>query len=65
MAGDGSQYRKFVYVTDIARAHLLAMSDKASGQTYNLEGPEKVTVLEVAGLLDEEAIVGIDAEALV
>jgi UDP-glucose 4-epimerase len=48
VAGDGSQYRKFVYVTDIARAHLLAMDEGASRQTYNLEGPEKVTVLEVA-----------------
>ena len=48
VAGDGSQYRKFVYVTDLARAHLLAMDDKAASQTYNLEGPEKVTVLEVA-----------------
>jgi UDP-glucose 4-epimerase len=48
VAGDGSQYRKFVYVTDIARAHLLAMNENASRQTYNLEGPEKVTVLQVA-----------------
>jgi UDP-glucose 4-epimerase len=48
IAGDGSQYRKFVYVTDIAKAHLLAMQDRAANQTYNLEGIEKVTVLEVA-----------------
>ena len=48
ISGDGSQYRKFVYVTDIARAHLLAMDDRAAGATYNLEGPAKVTVLEVA-----------------
>ncbi len=48
IAGDGSQYRKFIYVTDIARAHLLAMGDDAVNQTYNLEGIQKVTVLEVA-----------------
>jgi len=48
VAGDGSQYRKFVYVTDIARAHLLGMAECAANQTYNLEGPQKVTVLEVA-----------------
>ena len=48
VAGDGSQYRKFVYVTDIARAHLLAMDESAARQTYNLEGPERVTVLQVA-----------------
>jgi UDP-glucose 4-epimerase len=48
IAGDGSQYRKFVYVTDIAQAHLAAMQECAVNQTYNLEGPEKVTVLQVA-----------------
>jgi UDP-glucose 4-epimerase len=48
ISGDGSQYRKFIYVTDIARAHLLAMQDCAKNETYNLEGLEKVTVLEVA-----------------
>jgi UDP-glucose 4-epimerase len=48
IAGEGKQYRKFVYVTDIARAHLLAMQDCAVNETYNLEGPQKVTVREVA-----------------
>jgi UDP-glucose 4-epimerase len=48
ISGDGRQYRKFVYVTDIARAHLLAMQDVAVHETYNLEGPEKITVLQVA-----------------
>jgi UDP-glucose 4-epimerase len=48
ISGDGSQYRKFIYVTDIAQAHLLAMEDSAANETYNLEGLEKVTVLEVA-----------------
>jgi UDP-glucose 4-epimerase len=48
IAGDGSQFRKFVYVTDIAAAHLLAMQEGAANQTYNLEGVEKVSVLEVA-----------------
>ena len=53
ISGDGSQYRKFVYVKDIARAHLLAMQDSAAGETYNLEGLEKVTVLEVAERIRE------------
>lgn len=48
ISGDGSQYRKFVYVKDMARAHILAMQDRAAMQTYNLEGVQKVTVLEVA-----------------
>src|SRR6266540_5653913 len=48
VTGKGDQYRKFVYVRDMAEAHLLAMKGVAANQTYNLEGPRKVTVLEVA-----------------
>jgi UDP-glucose 4-epimerase len=48
IAGKGDQYRNFVYVRDLADAHVLAMRDEAANQTYNLEGPRKVTVLEVA-----------------
>jgi UDP-glucose 4-epimerase len=48
IAGDGSQYRNFIYVEDLARAHLLVMDDKAIDQTYNLEGMRKITVREVA-----------------
>ncbi|MDR4494864.1 MAG: NAD-dependent epimerase/dehydratase family protein [Nitrospirales bacterium] len=48
IAGKGEQYRNFIYVRDIADAHVLAMSEKALNQVYNLEGSRKVTVLEVA-----------------
>lgn len=48
IAGKGDQFRKFVYVGDIARAHVLAMSEQAENETYNLEGSRPVTVLEVA-----------------
>jgi UDP-glucose 4-epimerase len=48
VAGKGDQYRKFVYVKDMARAHVLAMHDAAANKTYNLEGREKVSVLQVA-----------------
>ncbi len=48
IAGKGSQYRNFIYVRDLAEAHVLAMKDAGENQTYNLEGPRKVTVLEVA-----------------
>ena len=48
ISGRGEQYRNFVYVRDLAEAHVLAMKDSAANQTYNLEGPRKVTVLEVA-----------------
>lgn len=48
VAGTGNQYRNFVYVRDLAEAHVLAMKEAAADQTYNLEGSRKVTVLEVA-----------------
>jgi len=48
VSGKGEQYRNFVYVRDMAEAHVLAMKESAANQTYNLEGPRKVTVLEVA-----------------
>ena len=48
VAGAGDQYRNFVYVRDLAEAHVLAMADSAANQTYNLEGTRKITVLEVA-----------------
>ena len=48
VAGKGGQYRNFIYVRDLAEAHVMAMSKDAINQTYNLEGPRKITVLEVA-----------------
>lgn len=48
ISGKGEQYRNFIYVRDMAEAHVLAMKDSAVNQTYNLEGQRKVTVLEVA-----------------
>jgi UDP-glucose 4-epimerase len=51
VSGTGKQFRKFLYVTDLAAAHVLAMSDDAANETYNLEGPRPVTVLEVAEAL--------------
>ncbi len=48
ISGRGEQYRNFVYVRDMADAHVLAMKEQAVNQTYNLEGTRKVTVLEVA-----------------
>lgn len=48
ISGKGSQYRNFIYVRDLAEAHVMAISNAAVNQTYNLEGSRKVTVLEVA-----------------
>jgi len=48
VSGRGEQYRNFIYVRDMADAHVLAMNESAANHTYNLEGTRKVTVLEVA-----------------
>ncbi len=48
VAGDGSQHRKFVYVEDLARAHVLALDEKAANQAYNVDGTEKITILQIA-----------------
>jgi UDP-glucose 4-epimerase len=48
LSGDGSQHRKFVYVEDLARAHVLALGDTAQNQTYNLDGAEKITIKRIA-----------------
>ena len=48
ITGDGSQHRKFVYVEDLAQGHVLALSEKAANQTYNLDGREKVTIARIA-----------------
>lgn len=48
ISGDGSQYRNFIYVEDLAEANVLALSEKAKNETFNLEGMRKVTVKEVA-----------------
>jgi UDP-glucose 4-epimerase len=51
--GDGSQYRNYVYIDDLARAHVLAMSSRAENQVYNLEGSEKISISDVAETIDK------------
>jgi len=46
--GDGSAVRRFLYVEDIARAHVAALQDVACNQIYNLEGARDVTIKELA-----------------
>jgi UDP-glucose 4-epimerase len=51
--GDGSQYRNYVYIEDLARAHVLAISSRAENQVYNLEGSEKISIADVARMVDK------------
>ena len=46
--GDGSQYRNFICVEDLAEGNVAALKDVAENKTYNLEGMRPITVKEVA-----------------
>jgi UDP-glucose 4-epimerase len=46
--GDGSRYRNYVYIDDLAHAHMLALSGRAENQVYNLEGAQKITIKDIA-----------------
>jgi len=46
--GDGLQFRNYVYVEDLADAHVLALEEPAENQVFNLEGPQPVSIRRVA-----------------
>lgn len=48
IAGDGSQFRQFIYVEDIADGAVLALKSIAKNKKYNLDGEEKVTIKQIA-----------------
>lgn len=48
IAGDGSQYRTFVYVEDLAEGSVLALQHIAKNRIYNLNGSEKITIRQIA-----------------
>lgn len=49
--GDGSQHRYFVYVEDLADAHVKALDDGAVNRTYNIDGAQPVSIRELAELV--------------
>jgi len=48
IAGDGSQYRKFIYVEDLAEGNVLALKELAKNKIYNLEGKDKTSIKQLA-----------------
>jgi len=48
IAGTGEQQRNFVYVEDLAEAHVLTLGEPAANQTLALEGDTPVSVTEIA-----------------
>jgi UDP-glucose 4-epimerase len=51
--GDGSQYRNYVYVEDLAEAHVLALCDDAAGEVFNLEGTESITIRHLVECIEQ------------
>jgi len=48
IAGDGSQFRKFVYVEDLAEGNVLALKSIAKNKIYNLDGKDRITIKQIA-----------------
>lgn len=53
IAGDGLQFRKFVYVEDLAEGNILALKKAAVNRIYNLDGEEKITISHIAETIKE------------
>jgi UDP-glucose 4-epimerase len=51
--GDGLQFRNYIYVEDLAEAHVLALGEAGTDQIFNLEGPAPVTMRHAAELACE------------
>lgn len=54
--GDGSQLRDFTYVSDIARANLLAaVADTSPGAVFNVSGGSSVSMLDLIATVERAA----------
>ena len=53
VAGDGLQFRNYVYVEDLAEAHVAALDPAARNEVFNLEGPEPISIRAMVGALEE------------
>lgn len=53
ITGDGMQFRKFVFVKDLAEANVLALKPIAENKVYNIEGAEKTSIRRLAELVQK------------
>ena len=63
IAGDGSQFRKFLYVEDLAEGNVLALKSIAKNKIYNLEGKEKITIRQVTETI-QKILGGVKIESI-
>ena len=48
IAGDGLQFRQFIYVEDLAEGCVMALQSVGKHKIYNLDGARQVTIREIA-----------------
>lgn len=53
IAGDGSQFRKFIYVEDLADGNVAALQSIAKNKIYNLDGKERITIKQIAEIIQK------------
>lgn len=53
VAGDGMQFRQFVYVEDLAEGIVLALKPIAANRIYNLDGQESISIKQIAQAVQE------------
>jgi UDP-glucose 4-epimerase len=56
VVGDGTQRRDFVYVTDVARAYLMAAQSSQAGEVFNLGSGDPQTVNRLVELMGGEVV---------
>lgn len=56
VVGDGTQRRDFVYVTDVARAYLMAAESSQAGEVFNLGSGNPQTVNRLVELMGGEVV---------
>ncbi len=52
--GDGNAVRSFVFVEDAARAALIALTNGSSGEAYNIDSGEQVTIAQLATVVRDQ-----------
>ncbi len=52
--GEGARSRYFVHVADLARGCVAALKPEAANRIYNLEGKEKVSIREIAEIVQQQ-----------
>jgi UDP-glucose 4-epimerase len=56
VVGDGSQRRDFVYVTDVARAYLMAAESEETGRVFNLGAGEPQSINRLIELMGGDVV---------